>query len=90
MVGLLLPNSRTNVLVAAAIAHFNEGYFQQNVPPGWITVECDGPMKVERKMIYYALGRPCSDDMWKALLVRPQGDVVQQDESLIVIQYGED
>lgn len=90
MVGLLLPNNRTNVLIAAAIAHFNGGYFQQNDPPGWITIECDGLMKVERKMIFQALGRPCSDDMWEALLVRPQGAVVQQDENLIVVQQVEE
>jgi|GEM_PF-2353414 len=90
MVGLLLPNNRTNVLIAAAIAHFNGGYFQQNVPPGWITVECEDSMKVERKMIYYALGRPCSDDMWEALLIRPQGKVTQQDENIIVVQQEEE
>lgn len=86
MVGLHLPNSRTNILIAAAIAHFNGGYFQQNYPPGWITVESETPLRVERSMVFQALGRPCSDRLWASLLVKPQGNIVRQDENIIIIR----
>lgn len=86
MTGLLLPNSHTNVLIAAAIAHFNGGYFQQNLPPDWITVEVDDHLKIERWMIVQALGRPCTDELWQSLLLKPQGQVLVQTDDLIIIE----
>ncbi|MCL4295459.1 MAG: hypothetical protein KJ077_07015 [Anaerolineae bacterium] len=86
MAGLLLPNTHTHVLIAAAIAHFNGGYFQQNIPPGWITVDAEDRLKVEKRMIVQALGRPCSDELWQSLLVKPQGQVVTHSDDLIVIE----
>lgn len=86
MVGLQLPNNHTNILIAAAIAHYNSGYFQQNDPPGWITVESEGRLTVERQMIVLALGRACSDELWQSLLVKPQGQVVVHTDDLIVIE----
>jgi hypothetical protein len=86
MIGLQLPNNHTNVLIAAAIAHYNGGYFQQNDPPGWITVESEGRLTVERQMIVLALGRACSDELWQSLLVKPQGQVVAHTDDLIVIE----
>ena len=86
MIGLQLPNNHTNILIAAAIAHYNGGYFQQNDPPGWITVESEGPLTVERQMIVLALGRACSDELWLSLLVKPQGQIVVHTDNLIVIE----
>jgi hypothetical protein len=86
MVGLLLPNNHTNVLIAAAIAHFNSGYFQQNVPPGWITVEAEDQLKVEPYMLRQALGRECPVDLWQSLAAKPQGRVVTHTDDLIVIE----
>jgi hypothetical protein len=86
MIGLQLPNNHTNILIAAAIAHYNGGYFQQNHPPGWITVESEGQLTVERKMIRLALGRACSDELWQSLLVKPQGQVVVHTDDMIVIE----
>ena len=86
MVGLQLPNNHTNILIAAAIAHYNGGYFRQNDPPGWITVESEDRLKVERQMIVLALGRACSDELWQSLWVKPQGQMVVQTDELVVIE----
>jgi len=86
VVGLQLPNSRTNVLIAASIAHYNGGYFRQNDPIDWITIESESSLRVERNMIYHALGRPCSDELWQLLLIRPLGQVVTHESDVIVIQ----
>lgn len=86
MVGLELVDTHTNVLIAAAIAHYNEGYFRQNDPEGRITVEADGRLRIEREMIRNALGRPCSDEVWQALAQSPRGSVVEQTDRVIVIE----
>lgn len=87
MVGLKLPNNHTNVLAAAAIAHFNGGYFEQNVPPGWITVEADEQLKIERHQLDLALGRPCPDELWQALAMQVAGGAVAtHSDTLLIIQ----
>ena len=86
MVGLQLPNSHTHILIAAAIAHFNGGYFQQNDPPGWIMVEGEERLKIEREQIVQALGRSCSDELWHSLVEHPQGQVVEHTTEVIVIE----
>jgi hypothetical protein len=86
MAGLLLPNNHTNVLIAAAIAHFNGGYFQQNLPPGWITVEAEGRLTIERHMIVQALGRACSDELWESLFGKPQGQVLVNDDQQAIVE----
>lgn len=86
MAGLQLPNNHTNILIAAAIAHFNGGYFEQNIPPGWITVESDGPLTIERTMVVQALGRPCTDELWQSLWVKPQGQMVTHSDSKVSIE----
>lgn len=86
LVGLVLPDSRTNVLIAAAIAHYNGGYFRQNEPPGQITVESEGQMRIERAQIAAALGRPCPDEDWQALAAQPRGRVAVHTSELIVIE----
>jgi hypothetical protein len=86
MVGLQFPDTRTNVLIAAAIAHQNGGYFRQNDPPGWITVEVEGRLVVEREWIKWALGRSYSDQQWHSLAVKPQGRLVVHDDATIVVE----
>lgn len=86
MVGLKLPNNHTNVLAAAAIAHFNGGYFQQNVPPGWITVEADEQLKIERSQIELALGRPCPDELWQALAAQVAGTITLHSDEVLIIE----
>lgn len=86
MAGLALRDTRTNVLIAAAIAHRNGGYFHQNEPPGWLAVESEGALTIERDLIFQALGRPCSDETWEALVDKPTGRVAVMSADLIVIE----
>ena len=86
MASLRLPSNRTNVLIAAAIAHRNGGYFEQNNPPGWITVEGEGRLTIERQLLEWALGRPCPDDVWQSLVAEPDGRVTRHDDTLILVE----
>lgn len=84
---LRLPNSPALAVLANAVANLADGEFRQVGEHGWIDIEFDGRLRLERSALLPASGREPDDEAW-ALLCQPPivGRQVHVDDRELVVE----